>query len=175
MTLFNSNGSIKGYQRISSEGGNNYDVVYSGCIPCAGSSIYTIYSANSAPRLADYPGAWGHLSSGQVEGVDDPITSGELKAAALIGSLILKIGMKSAFKHGFKYHPRIRVRGVEDGRAHNFPYSFDDIILRTQPTVQKDGSLMYKHLGYMNGTQGYFEIAINPKTQLIFHRQFNSN
>jgi hypothetical protein len=46
--------------------------------------------------------------------------------------------------HSYTYHPRIRARGVEDPSAHNFPYSFDDEILATDPKVQKDGSLLYQ-------------------------------
>ena len=172
IATYDKNGHVT-YQRISDEGGNNYDVIYSGCVPCGTGRSYRIDNTSGGMRTG--VGTWmPSPATGAVEAVDDPITSGELKVAMFLGGVILKNGAKSAFKHALKYHPRIRARGVEDGIAHNFPYSFDDIILKTKPIVQKDGSLMYKHLGYMNGTEGYFEIAVNPKTQLIFHRQFNS-
>lgn len=80
-----------------------------------------------------------------------------------------------AFSHGLKYHPRIRTRGVEDGVGHNFPYSFDDAILKTKPITQADGSLLYRMPGNINKTDGVFEMAVNPQTQTIFHRQFRGN
>lgn len=80
-----------------------------------------------------------------------------------------------AFSHGLKYHPRIRARGVEDGVGHNFPYSFDDAILKTKPITQADGSLLYRMPGNINKTDGVFEMAVNPQTQTIFHRQFRGN
>lgn len=77
-----------------------------------------------------------------------------------------------AYTHGYKYHPRIRQRGLEDPRAHNFPYSFDDVILRQKPTTQADGSLLYRKVGEINGKSGTFEIAVNPDTGVIFHRSW---
>lgn len=75
-----------------------------------------------------------------------------------------------AFEHGYKYHPRIRERGLEDPRAHNFPYSFDDVILREKPITQADGSLLYRKPGDVSGRSGVYEIALNPDTGIIFHR-----
>ncbi len=79
-----------------------------------------------------------------------------------------------AFEHGYKYHPRVRQRGVEDPRGHNFPYSFDDAILKEQPIPQPDGSLLYRKPGAINDTEGIFEIGLNPDTGTIFHRTFRS-
>lgn len=81
---------------------------------------------------------------------------------------------EDAVEHGYKYHPRIRQRGVEDPRAHNFPYSFDDVILKEKPIVQKDGSLLYRKAGEINGRDGVYEIALNPDSGTIFHRTWRS-
>ena len=78
----------------------------------------------------------------------------------------------NAFKHNFKYHPRIRARALQDPVAHNFPYSFDDIILQVKPTKQADGSLLFRKIGTLNNTDGVFELALNPETKTIFHRTF---
>jgi hypothetical protein len=43
----------------------------------------------------------------------------------------------------FKYHERIRIRAVQDPVAHNFPYSFDEIILKVNPIKQKNGTLLF--------------------------------
>ena len=73
------------------------------------------------------------------------------------------------------YSPRIRKRSVEDPGHHNFPYSFDATILATRPVRQSDGSLLYRVPGYVGKTPGVFEIALNPKTWVIFHRTFNAS
>ncbi len=77
-----------------------------------------------------------------------------------------------AFTHGYSYHPRIRARGLQDPVGHNFPYSYDDVILRSTPVRQADGSLLYRTPGSINGKDGFFEIALNPDTGTIFHRTF---
>ncbi|MGL4427019.1 MAG: hypothetical protein ACRCUQ_04625, partial [Alphaproteobacteria bacterium] len=79
---------------------------------------------------------------------------------------------KDAFKHRYKYHSRIRERSLQDPTGHNFPYSFDDIILKARPIIQKDGSLLYRTPGVLRNKKGYFEMAINPRTETIFHRVF---
>lgn len=58
----------------------------------------------------------------------------------------------------------------QDPKAHNFPYSFDDVILREKPIAQTDGSLLYRKTGEINGRDGIYEIALNPDTGTIFHR-----
>ncbi len=70
------------------------------------------------------------------------------------------------------YHPRIRIRALQDPSAHNFPYSFDRVILKSNPVLQKDGSLLYRVNGSLNRKSGVFEVALNPETQVIFHRTF---
>ena len=81
---------------------------------------------------------------------------------------------EDAFEHGYKYHPRVRARGVEDPVAHNFPYSYDDVILKENPIVQSDGSLLYRKAGSINGKNGTYEVALNPETNTIFHRTWRS-
>jgi RHS repeat-associated protein len=71
-----------------------------------------------------------------------------------------------------KYDPRVRARAVEDPKGHNFPRSFDDVILKQEPRVQEDGSLLFEKAGWINSTNGVFEIAVNPETETIFHRTF---
>ncbi len=78
----------------------------------------------------------------------------------------------SAVEHSFKYHERIRARALQDPIAHNFPYTFDDIILKSNPIVQNDGSLLFRHHGFLNGKEGFYEIALNKETHTIFHRSF---
>ncbi|EOM75829.1 RHS repeat protein [Rhodococcus rhodnii] len=80
-----------------------------------------------------------------------------------------------AYSHGYDYHPRIRERGLEDPVGHNFPYSFDDVILQSHPIPQADGSLMYRADGFLDGKPGSYEIALNPDRNLIFHRTWRSN
>jgi hypothetical protein len=86
--------------------------------------------------------------------------------------MIFNAAERWAFKHTFKYHSRIRARALQDPVAHNFPYSFDDIILQAKPVIQKDKSLLYKYAGSLNGKEGFFEIGLNPSTNTIFHRTF---
>ncbi|NLE79261.1 MAG: RHS repeat protein, partial [Rhodococcus sp.] len=81
---------------------------------------------------------------------------------------------RPAHDHSFDYHPRIRERGLEDPTGHNFPYSFDDVILGNDPIVQRDGSLLYRADGYLHGKSGYYEIAVNVDRNLIFHRTWRS-
>jgi len=50
------------------------------------------------------------------------------------------VGAAKAYKHSFEYNPRVRERALNDPVGHNFPYSFDDVILSTKPTRQANGS-----------------------------------
>ena len=81
-------------------------------------------------------------------------------------------GGTNILKHGYKYASRIRARALQDPVAHNFPYSFDDEILKVEPIIQADGSLLFRKAGTLNGKSGFFEIALNPNTKTIFHRTF---
>ena len=59
-----------------------------------------------------------------------------------------------------KYDPRVRARGVEDPVSHNFPYSFDNEVLKTKPIPQKNGYNIYQLEGSMTGKK----VVSNPKT-----------
>ena len=97
--------------------------------------------------------------------------SNATNTATRIGDDVVAAG-DDAFTHGHSYHPRIRERGLQDPVGHNFPYSYDDVILRSTPVTQADGSLLYRVPGAINGKDGFFEIAVNPSSGTIFHRTF---
>jgi len=61
---------------------------------------------------------------------------------------------------------------VTEPRGHKFPYSFGDAVLSTRPTVRDDGSLGFTLRGFINSTEGTYEIGPNPKTKVIYHRSF---
>jgi hypothetical protein len=80
----------------------------------------------------------------------------------------------------------LRQRALEDPRSHNFPYSFDKKILKTEPIIQKDGYKIYRLEGSMTGKKvtdpitgakvqqykdGVYEIGVN-KNGIIDHRFF---
>jgi RHS repeat-associated protein len=113
------------------------------------------------------------------------VGSGVVGAAKLAGKIgVRQLGRRladetgsisvSGLGHNLKYHPRIRARGVQDPRAHNFPYTFDSVILKQKPVTQEDGSLIYRMAGSVNGGDGVYEIAVNPTTGTIFHRTWRS-
>ncbi len=81
------------------------------------------------------------------------------------------LNCRDAFKHGFKYAPRVRARGVQDPVSHNFPYSFDDEILSMTPTPKKNGYNIFQMPGTMNSKPGVFEIGLT-KDGVIDHRFF---
>jgi RHS repeat-associated protein len=92
----------------------------------------------------------------------------------LVGEDRVVVHNANCSSHGYTYDSRIRMRGTEDPRGHNFPYSFDDEILSQTPINQPDGSLLYTMPGVINGTHGFFEIGVNPTTGVIFHRSFRA-
>ncbi|MEE1945904.1 DUF6443 domain-containing protein [Pedobacter sp. KR3-3] len=69
------------------------------------------------------------------------------------------------------YDPRVRARGVEDPTSHNFPYSFDEAILKTKPILKNNGYRIYQKQGTMNGKPGVYEIGVNSQG-VIDHRFF---
>lgn len=69
-----------------------------------------------------------------------------------------------------KYDPRVRQRGVEDPSSHNFPYTFDKYILKTQPKLLNNGYKMYQADGYMMGGLKYS--VEGPPTQKWLHGVF---
>ena len=83
-----------------------------------------------------------------------------------------KLGLvDDAFSHGFQYADRVRVRGIQDPVSHNFPYTFDDRILATNPIPKPNGYNIYQMDGTMNGKTGVFEIGVT-KDGIIDHRFF---
>ncbi|MBO9714818.1 LysM peptidoglycan-binding domain-containing protein, partial [Sphingomonas sp.] len=78
---------------------------------------------------------------------------------------------EDAFSHGYTYADRVRVRGVQDPVSHNFPYSFDDAILKTNPIPKANGYNIYQMPGIMGKKSGVFEIGVT-KNGVIDHRFF---
>ena len=76
-----------------------------------------------------------------------------------------------AHLHSFRYADRVRVRGIQDPVSHNFPYSFDDAILATEPISKPNNYSIYRKVGAMNGKSGVFEIGVT-KDGVIDHRFF---
>lgn len=74
----------------------------------------------------------------------------------------------------YTYAPRVRERAVQDPGAHNFPYSFDQEILKTRPIKEVDGSNTYILSGSMNDKNGFFILGVNERTKTIFHRSFET-
>lgn len=52
-------------------------------------------------------------------------------------------------------------QGLEYPKAHKFPRSFDDIVLRTPPTVKYEGHKIFRAPGYLKAKPGRFEIRVN--------------
>ncbi|WP_423147016.1 PKD domain-containing protein [Rubrolithibacter danxiaensis] len=112
-------------------------------------------------------------------GLLDDLSYAELKAQW--NDPVLVVGSLLAFAHAGvgvaediatpKYASRVRARGVEDPKSHNFPYSFDKAILSTKPRVTSSGYKIYTLEGIMNDKQGVFEIGVN-KNGVIDHRFF---
>ena len=71
-----------------------------------------------------------------------------------------------------KYHPRIRARGVQDGVAHNFPYSFDKTILSSKGISLPRGGTGYAVRGSHNGKDVVYNIVV--KDGVVTHRDFVS-
>jgi RHS repeat-associated protein len=91
------------------------------------------------------------------------------KASVVISSATR--GMTTVFRHGLKYAPKVRSRAITDPRFHNFPYSFDDLILATDPIKKSNGYLMYELRGTANGKEGIFQIGVTAAGE-IDHRVF---
>jgi hypothetical protein len=63
------------------------------------------------------------------------------------------------------------MRGVEDPVSHNFPYSFDDRILKTTPIPKANGYKIYQLPGSAGKNSGVYEIGVT-KDGIIDHRFF---
>lgn len=66
------------------------------------------------------------------------------------------------------YSPRIRQRAVEDPVGHNFPFSFDEVILNTKPTDLGDGALGYALRGSYNNKDVIYNMIVEDG--VITHR-----
>ena len=93
---------------------------------------------------------------------------------ARVGPWRADLLIQDAYSHGYKYADRVRMRGVQDPLSHNFPYSFDDIILATKPIPKNNGYNMFQQTGSMRGKEGVFEIGVT-KDGVIDHRFFRPN
>lgn len=91
--------------------------------------------------------------------------------SAAEGGEALTATTESAFSHSYSYDARVLDRALEDPVSHNFPYSFDDEVLSTNPISKPNGYNIYQQPGSMNGTSGNFEIGVN-NNGVIDHRFF---
>lgn len=132
-------------------------------MPTVASTQSIAHADLGTPAASASPGTSGFVyeSSGYLVATN---TTGLADDVARVGD--------DAFSYGYDYHPRIRERGLQNPVGHNFPHSYDDVILRSTPVTQADGALLYRVPGSINGKDGFFEIALNPNIQTIFHRIF---
>lgn len=106
-----------------------------------------------------------------------PVGKGVGVLASWAGKLLGRVASVAArtgtdvFKHNYNYASRVRIRAVQDPVSHNFPYSFDDIILSTKPILKNNGYKIFQQQGTMNGKNGIFEIGLT-KNGVIDHRFF---
>ncbi len=84
----------------------------------------------------------------------------------------LGLSCKKAAKGEAKYDPRIRQRAVQDPSGHNFPFSFDEAILKTKPTTIRGGAQGYALRGTKNGKDVVYNIIV--KDEVITHRDMIS-
>ena len=100
-------------------------------------------------------------------------------AGKIVGGAVRQVKnyriVKSGQNSSLSFHPKVRARALKDPKAHNFPHPFDKHIIKSKPTFQSDGSLLFRKSGSMNGKSGNFEMAVNPKKMAIFHRHFKPN
>jgi hypothetical protein len=76
---------------------------------------------------------------------------------------------------GLKYAHSIRAKALLDPVGHNFPHSFDDVILATKPIVQSDKTLLYVVPGHVNSKAGFYTIVVRPDTNTMIHRAFQES
>jgi RHS repeat-associated protein len=81
------------------------------------------------------------------------------------------LGIKRPYKHKLKYDERVRKRATQDPSGHNFPYSFDDIILATKPELRPGGYKMYQVKVKEGKKVKVYEIGVT-KDGVIDHRVF---
>lgn len=92
----------------------------------------------------------------------------------VFGRTTIAASETNVYSHGFEYADRIRVRALEDPVSHNFPYSFDNSILSTDPIIKNNGYRIFQQEGSMNNKNGFYEIGI-ARGNVIDHRFFKPN
>lgn len=123
----------------------------------------------------------------------DDLASGSLLAARGAGGLVDDLAGAAARNQPNRiYSARELIRRAEEpGPFHNFPGSFDDVIVsqgqrtttpgffKTPRAGLSNESIQYRLPGNINGTQGTFEIFVRPsvsgRTEVIQHRFFRPN
>ena len=184
---FASDKSKTGYSHVG--GKHSVTTLNSDCNDKAqGLSSASAPSASSGHSAsAGDPGGFGE-DGGSVDpsGLDnsiesDPFSPVDIAVGAKVAYTLGKTGFKygitffgrrvKAFKHNYKYAGRVRKRGVQDPKSHNFPYSFDDEVLSVKPISNKKGYNIYQKPGTMDKKEGVFEIGVT-KEGVIDHRFF---
>ncbi len=123
-------------------------------------------SANES-QIADDFNSYSYLES-----IGDNVNGYTLKNDLIVHSIESSSSKTSSlFTHGFKYANKVRERALTDPRGHNFPYSFDDLILKSNPINKPNGYQIFRLNGTMNGNPGFFEIGLT-KENIIDHRVF---
>ncbi|GHT84129.1 hypothetical protein FACS18947_1130 [Bacteroidia bacterium] len=125
------------------------------------------------PNTNFWSGAWDGVKMGAVTGAISGVGNAvqyslDNKVNMLTGK---PTGQNNAYYHDYQYDDRVRMRATQDPRSHNFPYSYDDAILSTTPTITSSGYKMYQIEGTMNGMRGYYEIGVT-QDGIINHRFF---
>ena len=95
-------------------------------------------------------------------------------AAVALGSVKISSlgrGLKKAYSHNYSYADRILERSRQDPSSHNFPYSFDDQVLRGTQIARPDGYTIYQERGTLGKKAGVFEIGVT-EDGVIDHRFF---
>jgi len=104
----------------------------------------------------------GQITQGAGESVADDCFDGctpqSAAASAVTGAAVSAI----------PYAQRIRQRAIESPGGHNFPYSFDEAILSTDPTTLNSGAQGYALRGYKNSTKVVYNIIVDDG--VITHR-----
>ncbi|KLN61002.1 hypothetical protein WH96_11300 [Kiloniella spongiae] len=76
------------------------------------------------------------------------------------------------------YTKRVLKRQLDDPRYHGFPYSFDNLILKTTPIMKPKGYRLYQYPGYALGdnklNKGVYELGVRIDG-VINHRVFRPN
>ena len=74
-------------------------------------------------------------------------------------------------KRPYIYDPKVWNKASTEATMHNFPYSFDQVILKSRPLIKSGGYQIYRLPGTVNEYSGFFEIGVR-KPNVIDHRFF---